>query len=50
MNVAEKHPEMVKELEALAEKVRDDIGCYDRIGKGARFYDPQPKRSDIKKK
>ena len=42
------HPEVVKDLLTLAEAVRDDIGDYDRIGKGARFYDPQPKRPDIK--
>ena len=34
----------------LAEEVREDIGDYDRIGKGARFFDPQPKRPDIKRK
>lgn len=48
-NLAEKHPEIVKELQQLAEAARNDIGDYDRIGKGARFYDPQPKRPDIKK-
>ena len=42
------HPDVVKDLLALAESAREDIGDYDRIGKGARFFDPQPKRSDIK--
>ena len=46
-NVADRHPEIVQELLALAEETRNDIGDYDRIGKGARFFDPQPKRSDI---
>lgn len=49
-DVAAKHPEVVEDLLALAEEVRDDIGDYDRIGKGARFFDPQPKRPDIKQK
>lgn len=48
-NVVEQYPGIVEELLALAESVRDDIGDYDRIGKGARFFDPQPKRPDIKK-
>lgn len=47
-DVLAKHPDVVKELLALAESAREDIGDYDRIGKGARFYDPQPKRPDIK--
>ena len=49
-NVAAQHPDIVKELLALAETAREDIGDYDRIGKGARFYDPQTKRPDINKK
>ena len=49
-DVSAKHPDVVKDLLALAEEVRDDIGDYDRIGKGARFFDPQPKRPDIKRK
>ncbi|MFN3165512.1 MAG: sulfatase, partial [Phycisphaeraceae bacterium] len=46
-DLADKHPGVVKDLLALAESVRDDLGDYDRIGKGARFFDPQPKRPDI---
>ena len=46
-NVAAQHPEIVQELLALAETARDDIGDYNRVGKGARFYDPQPIRPDI---
>lgn len=48
-NLADKYPEIVKELQQFAEQAREDIGDYNRIGKGARFYDPQPKRPDIKK-
>ena len=42
-NVAEQHPNIVKELSELAETVKDDIGHINRRGKGARFYDPDPK-------
>ena len=38
------------ELLKLAEWARSDIGDYDRIGTGARFYDDEPKRPDIGKK
>jgi arylsulfatase A-like enzyme len=48
-DVYAKHPDVVNDLLALAESARDDIGDYDRIGKGARFFDPQPKRPDIKR-
>lgn len=47
-NLAEKHPNVVAEMLRLAEWAREDIGDEDRIGKNARFYDPQPKRPDIK--
>ena len=43
-DVAGKHPEVVRRLGALAEKARRDIGDYDRIGRGARFFDDGPKR------
>ena len=45
-DVAAQHPEIVAELLRLAEQARDDIGDYDRIGAGARFYDPEPRRPD----
>lgn len=48
-NVAEKHPEIVKRLMTEIENARVELGDCDRIGKGARFYDPQPKRPGIKK-
>ena len=44
-----KHPAVVKELSELAESARRDIGDFDRIGEGARFFDPQPRRTDIRK-
>ena len=46
-NVADKHPEVVARLMRLIEKAREDLGDYDRVGKGARFFDPGPKRPDM---
>jgi arylsulfatase A-like enzyme len=46
-NLADKHPDTVRKLIGLANWARNDIGDYDRIGKNARFFDPQPRRSDI---
>ena len=43
-DVSAKHPDVVKNLLALAESARADIGDYDRIGEGARFFDEGPKR------
>ncbi len=43
-DVAEKHPDVVARLLKLAEDARDDIGDYNRIGRGARFFDKGPKR------
>lgn len=47
-DLASEYPEIVQELQALAETAREDIGDYNRKGKGARFFDPQPQRPDIK--
>ena len=44
-NVADRHPDVVAELMRHIEHARDDIGDFDRVGKDARFFDPQPKRS-----
>lgn len=48
-DVADAHPEKVRELTDLANKAWADIGDYDRIGKNARFFDPQPHRPDVEK-
>jgi len=48
-DVAARHPEVIARLLKLAEKAREDIGDYNRIGKGARFHDPGPKRPDMNK-
>ena len=45
-NLASKYPETVAELMRLAELARNDIGDYDRVGKNARFFDPEPRRSE----
>ena len=43
-DVAGQHPEVVAELMKLVEKARDDLGDYDRVGEGARFFDEGPRR------
>ena len=48
-DVAGANPKVVARLLALIEAGRTDIGDYNRIGKGARFYDPDPRRPDAKK-
>jgi arylsulfatase A-like enzyme len=48
-DVAAEHPEIVARLLELAEAGRNDIGDYDRIGEGARFFDSEPRRQDIER-
>ena len=43
-DVAAQHPDVVTRLLTLAGRARADIGDYDRIGAGARFFDPGPRR------
>ena len=45
INLADKHPEVVKRLTSLAEKAREDLGDVGRKGKGQRppGYEPNPK-------
>lgn len=38
-NVAEQNEDVVQRLMGLAERVRAEIGDFDRIGSGARFFD-----------
>ncbi len=43
-NVAAKHPDVVARLMKFVEKARKDLGDFDRVGKGARWFDgPAPK-------
>ena len=46
-NVAQDHPEIVAKLMKQIESAREDLGDYNRIGQGARFHDPGPKRPDL---
>lgn len=48
-DVAAQHPEVVTELMRYIEHVRADIGDHDRIGKNARFFDPETRRPDLKR-
>ena len=48
-HVAAEHPEIVAKLQERAEAARKDIGDFNQVGSGARFYDPPPRRTDIKK-
>ncbi|NQU23451.1 MAG: sulfatase-like hydrolase/transferase, partial [Candidatus Nealsonbacteria bacterium] len=48
-DVAGEHPEVVARLTELAERAGEDIGDYNRIGRGARFFDAQPRRPDVDK-
>tara|TARA_B110000438_G_C15734360_1_gene615653 strand:- start:211 stop:1278 length:1068 start_codon:yes stop_codon:yes gene_type:complete len=43
-NLAKEHPAVVGRLMKLIGNARKDIGDYDRIGMGARFFDSDPKR------
>lgn len=49
VNLADKNPGIITELTRLAELARSDIGDYNKVGKNARFFDPGPRRSDMKK-
>ena len=46
-NVAAQNPGIVSRLSKLAERVRSELGDYDRTGAGARFFDPGPARPDM---
>ncbi|HUT95668.1 MAG TPA: sulfatase-like hydrolase/transferase [Thermoguttaceae bacterium] len=45
-DVAAEHPETVAELMKRIEQAREDLGDYDRIGRGARFFDEGVRRPD----
>ncbi|MBL7140415.1 MAG: sulfatase [Planctomycetes bacterium] len=46
-SVAADHPDVVEHLMDVVEEARRDLGDYDRIGRGARFFDPGPRRPDV---
>ncbi len=45
-DVAAQHPDVVAKLIRLIEQARQDLGDYDTVGKGARFFDDGPRRPD----
>ncbi|MFV1968987.1 MAG: sulfatase-like hydrolase/transferase, partial [Pirellulaceae bacterium] len=47
-DVAGRHPDVVARLSAIAEAVRADIGDYNRVGNGARFFDSGTPRPDAR--
>lgn len=47
-NVAGQHPEVVASLMERINRARTELGDWDRIGSGARFFDAGPKRPDMK--
>lgn len=48
-DVAAEHPEVVERLMGLVEKARAELGDYNRVGQGARFFDEGPRRPDAQK-
>ena len=42
-DLAGKYPDIVERMKKLAAQARQDLGDYNRIGKGVRFYDDGPK-------
>ena len=46
-NLAGTHPDEVARLMELVKSGRADLGDYDRIGSGQRFFDDAPRRPDI---
>jgi len=46
-DVAAEHPEVVAELMKLIEQGRTELGDYDRVGQGARFFDEAPRRPNV---
>lgn len=47
-DVASKNPIVVAKLLRYAKAAREELGDFDLIGKGQRFYDNDPKRPDLK--
>lgn len=45
-DVASLNPQVVSDLIQLANDARHDLGDYNRIGRGARFFDEGPRRTD----
>lgn len=49
-NVADKHPQVTRQLLDLADSMRSDLGDFDRVGKNMRFFDlngPRPTKPPV---
>ncbi|MEM9366457.1 MAG: sulfatase-like hydrolase/transferase [Planctomycetota bacterium] len=46
-DVAADHPEIVSNLLALAESIREDLGDYDQVGENMRFFDAIDNRPTV---
>ena len=46
-NLAEKHPEVVAQLQKRIEAAREELGDIDKTGKGARFFDEGERRLQV---
>jgi arylsulfatase A-like enzyme len=47
-NLADSHPEITEQMMKLVEEAYEELGNYDRIGKGVRFFDEDEKWSNLK--
>ena len=47
-NMADDHPEIVERMMALVEEAYEELGNYDRIGKGTRFFEEGEKWPNLK--
>ncbi|MFO7907688.1 MAG: sulfatase family protein [Planctomycetota bacterium] len=45
-DVADEHPDVLERLSNLVEAAREELGDYNRIGAGARFFDETPRRGE----
>ncbi len=48
-SVAAERPEVVAELQSLIEEARRELGDFNRVGSGARFFDAGPRRPDAQR-
>lgn len=46
-DLASQHPSIVDELMKRVERARVELGDFDRVGSGARFFDDGPERPDM---
>ncbi|MEW4488799.1 sulfatase [Thalassoglobus sp. JC818] len=46
-DVSDENPQIVERLLSLVEKMREDLGDFDRVGKNMRFFDLAGERPDV---